>query len=378
MGVDVSGHEATMAAAPMAQLPISVRMLTLAEAATTGWDDYVNRHQQGTPYHRLAWLAAVEKAYGHTCKALVALTASGELTGVLPLCHISRPWGGNRLTSLPFCDLGGPLADDNASRKALLQSARDMATKSGSKTCEMRLAGPLLQVEQAAQGGTAAKVSMLCELPITSEALFQRFKPKLRSQIRKAEKNGLVAEVASAPGAVDAFYPILASNMKRLGSPVHSLTWFRALESAYGDRMIVGLVRSEHQVVGAGIVLLNGKRASIPWASTLVEYNHLAPNMLLYWALLSHVTDHGYRLFDFGRSTFGEGTYRFKKQWGAQPYELRWVQVLPDGRELQDTATGQPSALARRLRGWVEVLWQRLPLSVANRLGPRIRKYITL
>lgn len=344
----------------------------LREARAAGWDDYVSRHPDGTGYHHLAWLESIASAYGHRPWCLVALSPGGNLSGVMPICEFRVPLLGARWVSLPYCDLGGPLASSQTAETALRERARELAQQRGGKGLQLRLPGPAVEGHEEE---TLAKVSMLCDLPETSDALFSSYKPKLRSQIRKAEKNGLRAEVQSGPEAVRQFYRVFAINMHRLGSPVHSLRWFLDLQAAFGDCMKVGLVFLDDTVVGAGVVLVNGARASIPWASTLAEYNRLAPNMLLYWSLLAEVTDAGCRVFDFGRSTPGEGTYRFKKQWGARPHELRWLDMTPDGRPSPESAS---SGQAGRLRATVESLWQRMPLSVANVLGPPVRKYISL
>jgi lipid II:glycine glycyltransferase (peptidoglycan interpeptide bridge formation enzyme) len=218
---------------------------------------------------------------------------------------------------------------------------------------------------------------MLCELPETSEALFKGYKPKLRSQIRKAEKNGLRSELRTDAEAINLFYDVFAQNMHRLGSPVHSLRWFQDLKAAYGDQMLISLVFKEDKPVGAGIVLVQGKQACIPWASTLEEFNRLAPNMLLYWTFLSHVCDVGCTIFDFGRSTPDEGTYRFKKQWGAKPYELIWTDYSNGGHsDIAHESAG--SSKLSQLRPLIENIWCHLPLAFTNWLGPKLRRYITL
>ena len=326
------------------------------------YDAYVAMHPAASPYHSSAWLRAAARAYHHQ-GWLITAHRGGKLCGVLPLVEVRRPFGSTSLVSLPFCDLGGPLADDEDVKYQLLKEARALAASNGVNVPEVREGGAAL--EEASQNSEAPprKVRMLCPLPESSEALFKSYKPKLRSQIRKAEKNGLTSEIRTDIKAVDLFYRVFAWNMRRLGSPVHSRDWFRELKQAYGEQMIVGLVFLDDQPVGAGIVLNTGNQACIPWASTLEQYNHLAPNMLLYWSLLSHVCDHGCELFDFGRSTIGEGTYRFKKQWGARPYALPWAD--------------QPGT-ASRLRPLIESVWRRLPLGMVNWIGPKLRRYITL
>lgn len=345
----------------------------------TEYDQYVAGHSQATPYHSRAWLQATLSAYGHTCW-LITVHHNGSLCGVLPLVEVKPPIGAGSLVSLPFCDLGGVLADNAEIRERLIAEAKTLARTNRIKIMETRESGAALETEQTTDALPAhTKVRMLCELPENSEALFKSYKPKLRSQIRKAQKNGLRAELLTEPDAVNLFYDVFSQNMRRLGSPVHSLQWFKDLKAAYDDHMLISVVFQGDKPVGAGIVLLGGKQACIPWASTLEEFNRLAPNMLLYWTLLSHVCDLGYTLFDFGRSTLGEGTYRFKKQWGAEPYELIWTEYRSGEQNPTGLDTsGNGATRASRLRPVIENIWRRLPLPFANWLGPKLRRYITL
>jgi len=353
---------------------MTFRVEPVADANLDRYQAFIDSQLEATAYHNPGWLLATEQAYGHRGWLITATDGGGELTGALPVCQLRRPAGG-QLVSLPFCDLGGPLADSTfeQAREALLTGALELMDRTGIHQLVLRERGQWLSDGQAGELPGAGKVSLVAHLPETSVELFDSFRAKLRSQIRKAEKNGLTASVETGPAALKAFYPVFAANMHRLGSPVHSRAWFAALKEHYGDRLVVGLVRLGHRPVAAGIVLIQGRSACIPWASTLAEFNYLAPNMLLYWQLLRYVTDNGCREFDFGRSTPGDGTYRFKRQWGAQPMALRWRDYQSDG-----TLAERPATIQGRPRQWAEACWQRLPLSVANRIGPRVRKHISL
>ncbi|MGM0953178.1 MAG: FemAB family XrtA/PEP-CTERM system-associated protein [Pseudomonadota bacterium] len=361
---------------------IHTRIDTLETADQNAWLDFIKLHPQATAYHHPGWLQATEQAYSHK-GWLLSAWQDRSLVGILPVCQLRRP-GRDALVSLPFCDLGGALTLNRAADSALAEAGRTLLEHLGLGYLETRCLGLPLDEEQEGesqvhpeQQATVEKVSMQADLPATPEILFAGFRAKLRSQIRKAEKNGLTATVETGNEGIDAFYPVFAANMRRLGSPVHAKGWFQALQQAYGAQLLVGVVRLDSTVVAAGVVLVEGNHACIPWASTLAEYNHLAPNMLLYWHLLSRVIEMGGQHFDFGRSTPGEGTYRFKRQWGAHPVELLWQSWQADGSVmLADKAS--PGALARHSRQLAEACWQRLPLTLANRIGPHLRKHISL
>ena len=209
---------------------------------------------------------------------------------------------------------------------------------------------------------------MLLNLPDSSEELWTGFKSKLRSQVRKAEKNGLTF---SSTANLDDFYAVFGENMRDLGSPVHSRKWIDAVLHYYGEKARLGLVYLNDKAVGAGIILTAGQKVSIPWASTLRQYNRLGPNMLLYWNFLKFAADNGFSSFDFGRSTPDEGTYRFKSQWGAKPVALERHIIYLDG-----TLPAQKETSKNRER--IEHIWQKLPLGLANFTGPILRKYISL
>ena len=181
------------------------------------------------------------------------------------------------------------------------------------------------------------KVRMFLNLPDSSEALMKSFKSKLRSQIRKAEKNGLTFAWGNYED-LDDYYAVFSENMRDLGSPVHSQKWFDAILHNFGANARLGKVTFQGVTVGSCIILTTRNKVAIPWASTLRQYNNLAPNMLLYWNVLKYSCDIGFKMFDFGRSSVGEGTYKFKTQWGAQAIPLTWYSMSITNRGKKEKA----------------------------------------
>ncbi len=335
------------------------------------WNQYVQTHSQATPYHNFSWVQSVGQAYGHPNSSQIALI-DNNIVGVLPVVKMEIPLSGHFYCSLPFCDVGYAVADNELIITALLDKLHNMKHSSRAKKIEYRDTVPLVNTITTTDEWQGKKVRMLLPLPEKSEALLKNFKSKLRSQIRKSEKNGLTYQLGNSAELLDAFYRIFIYNMRKLGSPVHSKTWFQALRKNYQDDFLISIVYIEKTPIGAGIVLHNDNKACIPWASTLMEYNRLAPNMMLYWSLLKKMTDSGIKEFDFGRSTYGEGTFKFKQQWGAQPLPLHWF--LPGQHPLlpeKYTTSGKPRKIA-------EQAWSKLPMRITTLIGPRIRKYISL
>jgi FemAB-related protein (PEP-CTERM system-associated) len=333
------------------------------------WDNYVLMHPKGTAYQLFAWGKAVEHAYGFQRIYLIAENES-KVCGVFPAIHFRVPLIGTRLISLPYCDAGGLLADVDEIAQDLW---RQMVAIAKERRCSCKIRSGF-SLPFAGENRTD-KVRMVLDLPETSEQLMDGFKSKLRSQIRKPLRDGLNAKIGNGE-LVEDFYEVFVKNMRDLGSPVHSRQWIEAVIDDYGERARIAVVYTSGGIpAAAGIILLHSQTVVIPWASALRCFNHLNANMLLYWTLLAFAADNGFTRFDFGRSTPGEGTWRFKEQWGAAPQPLFWYEA---GTRAKSCAREQGNSLSARRRHLAAALWSMLPAAGTRRLGPWIRKYISL
>ena len=337
------------------------------------WDNYVRNRFDATPYHLSAWNTSINAAYGHQTFNLIA-ESDKYICGVLPLCIIKPPLLTGTLCSLPYCDLAGILADNKETRTRLLNKALGVSRDLGIHYLTIReRSSNEYDVISNTENMKNHKVSMMLDLPETSDILLKTFKSKLRSQIKKAEKNGLTFRYGREDCYLKGFYNVFSQNMKNLGSPTHSYSWFEEIRRHYSNDIIIGIVNIGDKVVAGGILLTLNNITVVPWASTLASYNRLSPNMLLYWNFLKYACDRGCKQFDFGRSSYGEGTYKFKQQWGAKPIPLSWKKYDSTGSVLTNEITSYFS-----LRPIAESIWRRLPLVLANSIGPLARKYISL
>ncbi len=334
------------------------------------WDAFVLSRDDAGPYHLYAWKCAVETAYHHRAYYLIAKGYKDEILGVLPLFLIKPPVFRGTLVSLPFCDYGGILALNRDVAEHLCRCAINLAL-SLNANLELRYACPDPFLRESCRLGVIShKVRMILNLPSGSEILWNGFKSKLRSQIKKPIKDGLEFKMGSQDLLND-FYTVFRINMHNLGSPVHSKAWVISVLNSFGSSSHVGVVTCKGKPVAAGIILTHKHLVAIPWASSLIEYSRSSPNMLLYWGFLKFASDNGYKIFDLGRSTPGEGTYRFKEQWGAMPAPLYWY-----GDDFSELV--KPALTAGKIRYIIEQSWTRLPQSLVDVLGPFVRRYITL
>jgi FemAB-related protein (PEP-CTERM system-associated) len=337
------------------------------------WDAYVSKHPKGSVYHTHAFRSVVEKTYGHKSYYLAAWEGE-RVVGVLPLFHINSRFLGNALVSLPFCDYGGVLADSDALCASLLDEASSLLKKLGCSYCELRqtykLSTVVTQQITLHCGMNTEKVRMILELTATTDALFSGFPAKLRSQIRKPQKEGCITKIGGIE-LLDDFYTVFAHNMRDLGSPVHPKAMMRYMLSAYGEKARLFVVYHSSKPVGCSLVAGFGATLVNPWASFNRNYGKIAPNMMLYWEMLSYAINSGYRHFDFGRSTVDEGTYKFKTQWGALPQQLFWYR-FGTSKQVQE---GEVSGGKKEL--FIKV-WQKIPLPVTKIVGPVLRKQLHL
>jgi serine/alanine adding enzyme len=212
---------------------------------------------------------------------------------------------------------------------------------------------------------------MLLDLPDSSDTLLKSFKSKLRSQIRKPIAEGLTVKIGRDELLED-FYNVFAINMRDLGSPVHSIKLMRRVLEEFPDFAKIVVIYGDNHPMACSLIIGFKETLENPWASSLREYSHLSPNMLLYWTMLEYACNNGLGQFDFGRSTPDEGTYKFKEQWGAKPAALHWYYISLNGHQLTDAPDDKS-----RFESLIPY-WQKLPVPVTRIIGPMIRKHIGL
>ena len=336
--------------------------IEVTATAPRDWDAYVAAHPSASAYHTSAAVSIGVRAFRLPARFIVARDATGAVQGVLPLVEQSSLLFGRFLVSVPFFTYGGILASDLAAGAALIDAAIRLARERRADHLELR------HIEASLDSALAVrddKVSMVLKLPASIEALGKQLGSKLRSQIKRAERESPVVHWGGSE-LIPRFYGVFASTMHALGTPVYPRKFFEIALDAFGDASRVIAVEVNGNVEAAAIIVRHRDRMEVPWAAATEGAKRSGINMRMYWELLSHSLRAGAPAFDFGRSSVDSGTYKFKAQWGAQPMQLHWLYWLARGDSVPKLNASNPKyALASRM-------WQRLPLSVANTIGPWI------
>jgi len=367
---------------------------TFQSTDSSAWDTYVRAHIHANLNHLSGWKNVIEKTYGHKTYYLIARRHNpsnptnpiNPISGILPLVHMRHLFFGNGLISIPFFDLGGILADDEETEIALASEAIKLARDLCVKNIELRHTRPLSWLSQKTMSYQPSAVDcadpitiatkshkrrMLIKLPVSSEQLMSDFKSKLRSQIRKPLKEGLWSKIGGLD-LLDDFYEVFLVNMRDLGSPVHSKSLMRNVLEEFRESARIVMVYKGHQPLAGSLIVGFRDTLENPWASFLRKYKRLSPNMLLYWTMLKYACDNNFACFVFGRSSPGDGNYKFKEQWGARAEPLSWHQISLNGQP----ANNRPLEKSR-YRTAINY-WQKLPIPITRIIGPMIRKHIAL
>jgi FemAB-related protein (PEP-CTERM system-associated) len=326
------------------------------------WDDYVKHSTVAGCYHLIGWKDVIEKSFGQSTWYLLSEDGDNKIDGVLPLVQLKSSLFGNFMVSLPYFNYGGVCADNSEIREQLLREAIACARAGNAKHLELRHTQPI----NNGMPVKTSKVSMRLALPQSIDDLWKSFPSKLRSQVQRPAREGMYAKLGREE-ALDDFYSIFAVNMRDLGTPVYPKEFFRNILRAFPESSwICTVCTTKRQPVASGFLVGFKDILEIPWASSLRSFNRYSPNMLLYWSVLKLASKKGYQWFDFGRSTRGEGTYRFKEQWGAQPVQMYWHYWLKDGQALPELNPRNP-----KYRMAIH-LWQKLPVGLTKLIGPAI------
>jgi len=328
------------------------------------WDTYVKTVGIGHTAQRWAWKQAIEETYGHKGYYWVA-TEGSVVQGVLPLVLIESRLFGRFLVSVPFATYGGVLASNPEAREKLLAAVTELAGKLDVSHVELRQGEP----SDCGWVDVSPKVAMVVPLTASPENIWTCLSSRLRNKVRKAEKEGLRWQWGGKE-AVDDFYSVFAVNMRNLGTPVYPREWFLNLCRFHPENSQILILRDGDHPVAATFVTWFGDMVELPWIASIAEGQRKYATELLYWTVLKWAAERGFRRLDFGRCTPGGGVHRFKQQWLCQEERLHWYYWLAPGTPVPKL---RPDNTSYR---WAIKVWQHLPLSVTNRLGPHIVRSI--
>lgn len=330
------------------------------------WDDFVRNSADGSLFHLTGWKEAVERTFGHRSHYLMALEGE-EVRGVLPLIEVKSQLFGHSLVSVPYGVYGGIVADNAAACQLLEKHAQALAGRLRVDYLELRNCGNRTDPTDTAGSTWFSKdlyVTFRREILPTVDENMNAIPRKQRAMVRKGIGAGLVSRVGGIED-LERFYGVYARNVRDLGSPVYPLAFFRRLMESFPDAFILTVWKDD--AIAAGVLTFVHGDTLLPYYGGGVrDYFDLAVNDFMYWELMRYGCEKGFKIFDFGRSKRDTGSFKFKKHWGFEPAQLDYRCHLVKAKEMPNVSPVNPK-YELMIRAW-----KKLPLPVANWLGPKL------
>lgn len=326
------------------------------------WQSYLSEKGYSGFYQQAAWLRVLQNGLGHQPVCLQA-TSGSKLVGVLPMAFVKTPLFGRFLVSLPYLNSSGLVAETPEAAAALVDRAVDFAEQLDVRYLELRHEAAIDHPKLTE--AVTDKVHMRLALPETTDELWKSLKSKLRSQVRKPLNNESLSVHWGTHDLLDEFYSVFTQNMRDLGTPPFSRRLFASMLDEFSGDAEICSVRLDGQSVASALLIHGPGATQVPSASSLRKFNSTSANMLMYWHLLSRSIERGQDVFDFGRSSKGAGTHKFKAQWGAQEFPAVWQHFVREGEATDMRPNSGKYDLMIKT-------WQKLPVWLTKVVGPSI------
>ena len=344
--------------APISAAP-ALAVSLLEEGQEPQWDAFVRRAPDATFCHLAGWKSVIERVFGHPTYYLTARRGD-VIVGVLPLAHVRSLLFGNALISTAFCMYGGPVAADPAGRAALEAHAVEISERVRADYLEFR-SRETTRPDWLQKSDVYATFRKAIDPDVAAN--LKAVPRKQRAMIRKGIALGLRSEIDAD---VERLHRVYAESVRNLGTPVFPRSLFRALKARFGEDCDIVTVEHQGEAV-ASVMNFYFRDEVLPYyGGGTRQARALAANDFMYWEVMRRACERGYRVFDFGRSKLGTGAYDFKRYWGFEPTPLVYEYKLGTAKSLPDKSPLNP-----KYRLFIE-MWKRLPLPIANLLGPCI------
>lgn len=342
-----------------------VRTLGADAAEAAAWDAFVAAHPQASFFHLSGWKKVIERGLGASCRFLYAERA-GAIEGVLPLVDVRSALFGHRLVSTGWGVGGGAVATAPAAMATLDAAAEQLLRRCGAAYIELR--DP---AQHHDGGGWVRREGLYAGFagPIAADedANLKQVPRKQRAVIRKALDGDLEDR---ADTGLDAFWTLYSLSMRNLGTPVFPRGYLAALREVFGESCDVVTIYRGRQPL-ASVLNFHFRDRVLPYyTGAHPDARQVGAADLMYFRVMRRAVARGCTTFDFGRSKVGSGPYAFKKNWGFVPRPIIHEFLSRDGRPMPDINPNNP-----KFRLMIAA-WRRLPLPLANLLGPWIGRQV--
>lgn len=324
------------------------------------WDAFVALCPQATFFHRAGWKEVIEDALGHDCYFLFA-EHNGDIQGVLPLGHVRSCLFGNSLTSVPFCVYGGIAALNQDARQALDDEAQRLAAELKVHYLEMRNLAP----HHAEWPTKDLYVTFRKEIDPDHEKNMLAIPRKQRAMVRKGMNAGLSGEIDEN---VDRFYDAYATSLHHLGTPVNSINFYKKIKRVFGEECEVLTITKDSRVISSVMSFYFRDEVLPYYGGGTSEAREFAANDFMYWELMRRACERGIKIFDFGRSKKGTGSYSFKEHWGFEPQPLYYEHYLLGVQSMPEINPLNP-----KYQLFIRA-WKAMPYAMTKIIGPMIAK----
>ncbi len=328
------------------------------------WDRYLMEHPEGNFYQLYAWKGINERNFSHHCY-FQAIKRQGDICGVLPTVYVQSQLFGKILSSMPFVNFGGLCANTPTDTQLLLDDADRLTRDCNADYFELRST----QLYSDELPTSTHKISMTLDLAADADDIWNGFKSKHRTNIRRVYKDGVSVKQGQQE-LLDEFYLLLSRSWKHLGTPIYRKSYFADILTSFPDNTRIFIAYRNGIPIATAFNGYYKKMVEGMWAGALPEYRSTQANYVLYWEMIKDACERGYQHFHLGRSTSDTGAEAFKKKWNAYSKQLYWQYFLNNQKTIPELNVNNP-----KFEMAIKV-WRKLPLRVTTGIGPFVARCI--
>lgn len=332
----------------------------------SAWNKIASKSKGTSVSHLHEWGEILEEIHGHKIYFL------NNKNTIFPIGHVRSRLFGNRLISMPFSDYGGPVSIDSDSLGNIMQELEEISENIQPDFIEIR--APLEEYyDFFITNGYKMRVdycTFIIPLEKNINEIWNALELRTQRGINRSKKKGLSEKKAETNEDLIDFYSMYLKTMKRLGSPPHPFSFFRALWSEFAKRDIMQIYFAvfDSKPIAAVLFFIHGNKIHYSYGCSLYKYRTKRANDFLFWNAILRFSQEGFKEFDFGRTRHHSGVYMYKKGWGGKKVKLPYFYKFLN-KQLEERQEMKHKKLSE--------LWGKyLPVTISNKFGPWIKKQI--
>ena len=324
------------------------------------WRYFLDSCNDASIFHTPEWKLFLEKTFSYEPHYLFSKDDNGNINGLLPLFYVKSRLTGNRLCSVPFSHICGPIGNKKVF-SSLTDEAINTFDDSKARYIEIR---DYVQPNKFDNHNSFS--DYILDVSGSIDDLWMNLSRDVRKNIAKSKKKGVSVRATQDREDLKQFYELNCITKRRIGVPCHPWKFFKNMFDIFRENVSLYVVEYNGEIIAGGVRDFYKDTVTAKYSAANRKFSKLHVYNALNWKCIEDACNNKYKYYDMGRVSYdNKGLMFFKSRWGTTEIKLYYTFYPKNPMSLAENRDNLKYRLGTKVI-------RKMPLSIYQKFSNRL------